>query len=240
MSPTHSGVHLCGHSRLRTSLAWPSKGLQELMEGSQHHLTSSPRPHAPHLSRFALSAPLITPAADPRTLSIVTATLRSRSPLPGAHRCMRARDSVPCLSRRLSSAIYPTPPRRVTPGFASTRRPTACTVTHSLPRHASPPALIKWPPLPLPIIRVPSWARLPVGHSRTVWVCSAEDSRASCLTLGLCGWPVARREEEPHRSPPTWAEFGTVTKTKKTPWNGCKLLLVRNVLRGLRVRSLFN
>lgn len=139
------------------------QGSKELMEGSEHHLTSSPRPRALHLSRFALSARLTTPAADPHTLSIVTATPRSRSPLPEVRRRMKAKDSVPCLSLLLNLAIYPTPPRRVTLGFASTRHPTACTVTHSLPHHASLPALIKWPPLPLPIIRVPSLARLPVG-----------------------------------------------------------------------------
>lgn len=133
------------------------------MEGSEPRLIFSPRLRAPHLSRFALSARLITPAADPRTLSTVTATPRSRSPLPEVRPCTRAKDSVPCLSLVLSSAIYPTPLRRVTPGFASTRHPTACTVTHSLPHRASLPALIKWPPLPLPITRVPSLAPLPVG-----------------------------------------------------------------------------
>lgn len=133
------------------------------MEGSGHHLIFSPRPRAPRRSRFALSARLTTHAADPRTLSIVMATPRSHSPLPEVHRRTRAKDSVPCLSLLLNLAIYPTPPRRVTLGFASTHRPTACTVTHSLPHHASLPALIKWPPLPLPIIRVPSLARLPVG-----------------------------------------------------------------------------
>lgn len=133
------------------------------MEGSEHHLTCCPRPHALHLSRFVLSARLSTPAADPHTLSIVIATPRSRSPLPEVHQRMKATDSVLSLSLLLNLAIYPTPPRRVTLAFASTHRPTACMVTHSLPHHASQPALIKWPPLPLPIIRVPSLALLPVG-----------------------------------------------------------------------------
>lgn len=136
---------------------------QELMEGSDRHHTCSPRPHAPHLSRFALSAHLNTHAVDLHTPSIDSATIQSHSPLPEVHRRMKGKDSVPCLSRLLNLAIYPTPPRRVTPVFASTHHPTACTVTHSLPHHASPPALIKWRPLPLPIIRVPSSARLRVG-----------------------------------------------------------------------------
>lgn len=133
------------------------------MEGLEHHLTCSPRPRAPHPSRFAPSAPLTTPAVDLHTPSIVTATPQSHSPLPEVHRRMKVKDSVPCLSLLLNLAIYPTPPRRVTPVFASTHHPTACMVTHSPPHHASLPALIKWPPLPLPIIRVPSLARLLVG-----------------------------------------------------------------------------
>lgn len=179
------------------------------MEESEHHLTCSLRPHALHLSRSALSARLITPA-DPHTLSIATATPLSRSLLPEVQRCTKVTDSVPCLSLVLNSAIYPPPPPRVMLGFAFTRHPTACTVTHSLPHRALLPALIKWPPLPLPIIKVPSLARLPVGLSRTVWVCSVEDSRASCLTLGLWDWQVASRGAGPHRSPPTWAEFDSV------------------------------
>lgn len=133
------------------------------MEGSERHLTFSPLPRAPHPSRFALSARLITPAADPHTLSIVTATPRSHSLLPEVHRYMKVKDSVPCLSLVLNLAIFPIPPHRVTLGFASTHHPIACTVTHSLRHHASLPAPIKWPPLPLPIIRAPSLARLLVG-----------------------------------------------------------------------------
>lgn len=133
------------------------------MEGLVRHLTCSPQPHAPHLSRFVLSARLIIPAADRHSLSIVTATPRSHSPLPEVRRCMTAKDSVPCRSPLLNLAIYPTPPLRVTLGFASIHHPTACMATHSLLRHALLQALIKWRLLPLPIIRTPSLARLPVG-----------------------------------------------------------------------------
>lgn len=133
------------------------------MEQSEQHLTCCPHPHAPHLSKFALSAHLTTPAADLHTHSIVTATPQSRSPLPEVHLHMKVKDSVPCLSLPLSLAIYPIPPHRVMPVCASTHHPTACMVTHSPLHHASLPALIKWPPLPLPIIRVPSLAHLLVG-----------------------------------------------------------------------------
>ncbi|KAM6905973.1 T-box transcription factor TBX18 isoform 2-T2 [Lycodopsis pacificus] len=161
LSLMHSGVHLCEHSHLRTSQALPSKGSQERMVQSEPLLTCSPRPRAPHLSRFALSARLTTPAADPHTLSIAIATPRSHSPLPEVHQLTKVKGSALCLSLLLNLAIYPTPPRRVTLGFVFTHHLTACTVTHSLPHHALQPALIKW--LPLPIIRVPSLARLPVG-----------------------------------------------------------------------------
>lgn len=134
-----------------------------LMEGLEHHLTCSPRPHAPPLSRFVLSAQLITVAVDPHILFIATATLQSPSPLPEVHRYMTVKDSVHCLFLLLNLVIYPTPPNRVTLGFAFTHHPTACMAITSPRHHASLPALKKWPPLPVPIIRPLSLAHLPVG-----------------------------------------------------------------------------
>nr|XP_046229962.1 T-box transcription factor TBX18 isoform X3 [Scatophagus argus] len=95
-------AQLCGSVMPGWILNLPDKGSQELMAGSEHHLTCSPRHHAPHLSRFALSVHLITAAADLHTLSIVIATPRSRFPLPEVQRCMKVKDSAPCLSLDLN------------------------------------------------------------------------------------------------------------------------------------------
>lgn len=133
------------------------------MQRLEHRLTCSPHPRARLLSKFALSAHRTTPVTGRRTPSTVTATPQSHSPHPEVHLRTKPKDSAPCLSLPPSSAISPTPPRRATPASASTRRPTACTVTHFPLRRASPPVLIKWPPLPQPIIRAPSSARRPVG-----------------------------------------------------------------------------
>ncbi|KAI3364515.1 hypothetical protein L3Q82_011303 [Scortum barcoo] len=90
----------------------PNKGSQELTEGSERHLTSSPRPHAPHLSRFAPSARPTTPAADPRTLSIALATPQSRFPLPEVRQRTRAKEgfcSLPLPASQLGYLSNPTP-----------------------------------------------------------------------------------------------------------------------------------
>lgn len=131
------------------------------MQRLEHRLTCSPHPRAHLLSKFALSAHRTTPVAGRHTPSTVTVTPQSHSPHTEVHLRMKPKDSAPCLSLPLSSAISPTPPHRAMPAFASTRRPTACMVTHFPLRRASLPVLIKWPPQP--IIRVPSLARRPVG-----------------------------------------------------------------------------
>lgn len=133
------------------------------MEGLERHLICSPHLRAHHLSRCARSALQTTLVVGPRIPSTVTATPQSRSPLPEVQLVTKVKDSAPCLFLQLSSAICPTPPRRVTPVFACIHRPTACTVIHSPPHHALLLALIKWPPLPLPVTRVHFLARLPVG-----------------------------------------------------------------------------
>lgn len=161
------------------------QGYLGLMEASEYHLTCFPHLHALRPFRSVPSARMITPATDPPMVSTATVPPQRPSPLPEVPQCMTAKDCVPCLSRPLSLAIYPALPTRVMLGFVFTRLPTACTVIHSLPHLASPRVRKRWPPLPLPLTRVTSWARLPVGRSRTTWACSAGDSRASCLTLGL-------------------------------------------------------
>lgn len=154
------------------------------MEELEDHLICSPHHRVHLLSKSAPSAHQTTPAPGLHTHYTVTATPRSRSPLTEVRPATTLKDSAPCLSLPLSSAIYQTPLHRVTPASGSTRSPTACTVTHSPRHHASLPALIKCPLLPVPVIRALSWVLLPVGLLQTVLVCWAPDSRASCLTLG--------------------------------------------------------